>query len=105
DDPPLLPQSIRSLAQRYAQACGSGRVGLVIRSGQPREARAAAQLIATALGATPAYVTGEVPAGLGPWLWLTRRLPVICTEPAPGEQRALPTLPGYPGPILVATGP
>jgi hypothetical protein len=30
---------------------------------------------------------------------------VICADPAPGEQRALPSLPGYPGPILVATGP
>ena len=105
DDPPPLPESTRGLARRYASACGAGRVGLVIRSGQPREARAAAQLIAGALGAVPAFVSGEVPAGLGPWLWLTRRIPVVCSETAPGEQRALPNLPGYPGPILVATGP
>ncbi|HEX9107976.1 MAG TPA: AAA family ATPase, partial [Longimicrobiales bacterium] len=105
EDAPQLPESTRTLARRYAHACTAGRVGLVIRSGHPREARAAAQLIARALDASPAFVPGEPPAGLGPWLWLTRRVPVICAELAPGEQRALPTLQGYPGPILVATGP
>ena len=105
DDAPPLPDSARTLARRYAHACGAGRVGLVIRSGHPREARAAAQQIARAVGAGPAFVPGEAPPGLGCWLWLTRRVPVLCAELAPGEQRALPTLPGYPGPILVATGP
>lgn len=105
EDPPLLPPSLQALADRYAEACSAGRVGLVIRSGHPREARAAAQLVARALAAEPAFVTGEPPAGLGPWLWLTRHVPVVCAEPAPGEQRALPSLHGYRGPILVATGP
>lgn len=105
EEPPPLPQSTRTLARRYAHACGGGQVGLVIRSGQPLEARAAAQLIAGALGAVPAFLEGDIPPGLGAWLWLTRRVPVICSEPAPGEQRALPALPGYSGPILVATGP
>jgi len=104
-DPPPLSESANELSHRYANACASGRTGLVIRSGQPREARAAAQLIARNLGAAPAFLTGDPPAGLGPWLWLTRRVPVICPDPAPGERLALPPLPGYPGPILVATGP
>ncbi len=105
EDPPPLPPSLRESASQYALACGRGREALVIRSGHPREARAAAQLVARGLGAEAAGFTGDPPAGLGSWLWLTRRVPVLYAECAPGEQRALPALRGYRGPILVATGP
>jgi len=105
DDPPPLPPSMQERAARYAAACAGGAVGLAIRSGHPREARAGAQLVARALGAEPAFVPLDAPEGLGPWLWLTGRLPVLCGELGPGEQRALPPLVGYGGPVLVATGP
>jgi hypothetical protein len=109
EDPPPLPPSLVARAARYAAACGAacaeGSVGLVIRSGHPREARAGAQLVARALDAEPAFVPLDPPDGLGPWLRLTGRVPVICGELAPGEQRALPPLHGYAGPVLVASGP
>ncbi len=105
DDPPPLPASVEARAARFAAACAQGSVGLVVRSGHPREARAGAQLVARALGAEPAFVGLDPPDGLGPWLWLTRRVPVVCGELAPGEHRALPAFEGYPGPVLVASGP
>ena len=102
--PPPLPPSIVEAAGRHALACRSERVALVVRSGDPREARAAAQLIAEFLEGEPAFFEGEPPAGFGPWLWLTRGVPVLSVEAAPGERRTLPTLSGYPGPLLVAAG-
>ena len=104
-DLPPLPPSLREQAVRYAGALASGVQALAIRCGHPREARAVAHAVADSMGAEAAFITGDAPAGLGPWLWLTRRLPVCCVELAPGEQRALPELPGYRGPLLVASGP
>ena len=57
------------------------------------------------LGREAAFIGSDAPAGLGIWLELCERVPVCCLEPAPGEQRALPELPGYRGPLLVAAGP
>ena len=85
---------------------GNRRVmpALAIRSGHPREARSAAALLARELGRLPAFIEGEPPPGLAPWLWLRGALPVLCCELAPGETRRLPALPGYSGPLLVASG-
>ena len=77
---------------------------LVIRSGHPHEARTAALLLARQHGCLPAFIEGEPPAGLAPWLWLRGVMPVLCSELAPGEVRRLPTLPGYKGPLLIASG-
>lgn len=104
-DAPPLPPSVQAEARRYAHAFSAGGSTLAIRSGHPREARAAAQAIAQALDGEPAFFDGEPAPGLGPWLWLTGHLPVYCQELAPGERRRLPRLPGFPGPLLVATGP
>jgi hypothetical protein len=104
-DAPPLPPSLQEMAARYATALAGKSQALVVRCGHPREARAAAQLLASALDAEAVFITGDAPAGLGPWLTLTSRLPVFCMELAPGEQRVLPELPGYDGPLLVASGP
>jgi len=100
-----LPASIHAQAARHALAFSAGHRALAIRSGHPREARAAARAVAKALHADAAYVPGEPAAGLGPWLWLTGCIPVFCTELGPGELRSLPKLPGYGGAVLVASGP
>lgn len=101
---PALAESMRVEAARQARAL-SGMRALVVRSGQPREARAACALMAAELGGVAAFVEGDVPAGLAPWAWLTKAVPVICAELAPGEACALPKLRGYDGPVLVAAGP
>jgi len=104
-DPPLLPPSVGEQAARLAATLGGDGGALVIRSGYPREARAAAALFARTLGAQPAYFSEEPPpAGIGAWLWLTGHIPVFAVEMAPGETRNLKPLPGYPGPVLVLSG-
>lgn len=103
-DPPALPPSLQTQAARYAQTCRRLHQPLVIRSGHPLEARVAAQMLANALGAQPAFLRESPPPGIGAWLWLTGRVPVLCMELAPGELRTLPSLPGYSGPVLVASG-
>ncbi|MGY6214186.1 ATP-binding protein [Methylolobus aquaticus] len=101
---PPLAESMRVEAARQAHALTHSRA-LVVRSGQPREARAACALMAHDLGGTAVFVDGELPTGMGPWAWLTGAVPVICSELAPGESLVLPKLYGYEGPLLVAAGP
>src|SRR5690606_4528980 len=103
-DPPPLPESQEAEAERHARVLSNRDQALIIRSRHPREARAAARLLAARLGAEPAFWSGDPPPGFGPWAWLTARVPVLCDEAAPGEQRELPRITGYTGPILVATG-
>lgn len=104
---PVLAPSALEAARRHAEglarAEGGARV-LVIRAALDREARAAATRVAEALGARPAFIAGDPPPGLGPWLWLRRRLPVLCIRSAPGDQHRLPEIAGHRGPLLVATG-
>jgi hypothetical protein len=106
DHPVPLPASLQEAARAHARAAGPGGVrALVVRSGHPREAQAAAAAIAAHLQARVVFIDGEVPAGLGPWLWLAAAIPVLCLELAPGERRRIPPIPGWRGPVLLATGP
>lgn len=112
-DETLVVASIRDAARQQARglvvdpASGvhAGPCVLVVRSGHPREARNAAALVAQALERVPVLLEDAAPTGLGPWLWLTGSVPVVCAELAPGETRRLPALPGHSGPVLVASGP
>ena len=112
-DEALVVASIRAAAQQQARGLvvdpadgvQAGPGVLVVRSGHPREARNAAALVALAMGRTPVVLEDAPPAGLGPWLWLTGSVPVVCVELSPGETRRLPALPGHSGPVLVASGP
>ena len=104
---PALAPSALETARHHADGLmrdGGGAHVLVIRAALDSEARAAATRVAEALGARPAFIDGEPPPGLGPWLWLRRRLPVLCRRLAPGERLRLPDLPGHRGPLLVASG-
>lgn len=99
----VLAPSMRVEAARQARALIESP-SLVVRSGHPREVRTACALIAAELGCTAAYIEGDLPPGLGPWLGLVGAMPVICEELAPGESRALVPIDGYEGPVLVAAG-
>lgn len=101
-DPLAIPDSL--LAEAAIRA-GRPRPALAVRSGHPVEARAACAAIAAALGRRPAFVEGEPPAGLGPWLALHDAVPVLHLELGPGERRAAPSLPGHQGLLLLAGGP
>ena len=117
-DPPPLPPSVRDGAARCARALSrqtasaldrpathDGAPWLVIRSGHPRETKAAAAAVCASLGAHPVFLDGDPPAGLGAWLWLAAAVPVICAELAPGERKRIRDIPGWTGPLLVAAGP
>lgn len=102
---PMLPDSTLAAARNQASGLREdGVLVLVLRSAVPGEVRAAALAVAAASGRRPAFYEGEPPRGLGPWLWLQDRLPVWQVTLAPGERRRLVGIPGYAGPMLVATG-
>jgi hypothetical protein len=106
-DPPTgWPASLQQAARGQAQALQAlGPVGvLVLRSGDPREARQAAAAVAAALGQRAIGLNLPAPAGLGPWLRLVKSLPVVRAELAPGETLRLAPLAGWQGPRLVAAG-
>ncbi|TAH43668.1 MAG: ATP-binding protein [Betaproteobacteria bacterium] len=102
---PVLSASVIDQAHHHAHGLKrDGARVLVVRSGLAAEARAAAAQVAQALGCRAAYVDGEIPRGLGTWLWLRERVPVLCQRLGPGERFRLPVIPGYDGPVLVAAG-
>ena len=101
-----LPRSTLEDAARHARTLsGQPSEALVVRSGSPNEARAAAAAVCAHLHRTAAIVHGNPPLGLGPWLALRSLLPVFCVELAPGEHHRLPDIPGYEGPVLAVCGP
>jgi hypothetical protein len=101
--PPLAP-SIAAEAERQARALA--RPGAVaIHAGSFSEGRAAACAVAAALGRRAAFVETEHVAGIGPWLLLRELVPVFVLAVAPGEQRELPALPAYAGPVLALCPP
>ena len=106
-DPPTgWPASLQQAARVQAQALQAlGPDGvLVLRSGDPREARQAAAAVAAELGQRAIGLNLPAPAGLGPWLGLVKALPVVRAELAPGETLRLAPLAGWQGPRLVAAG-
>ena len=100
-----LPPALLDEAARWAAALAArDGAGLVLRTADVQEARAAAQAVAAALGQRAAWLEGESGAGLAAWLLAANALPVFACRLKPGEQRTLPTLVPYQGPYLVAAG-
>lgn len=97
--------SLHEAARQQALALRADAGNLIVRSGHPREARSAAAWIVRSLGAKPAFFEQDPAPGAGLWLALCGLVPVLCIELGPGESRRLPALPGYHGPMLVASGP
>lgn len=102
--PPLPPSAVAEARRHAAGLIRDGVRTLLIRSGQPLEARAAAAQVVGAMGARAAFFEGEAAPGFAAWLWLGGRLPVWCVSLAPGERRRAPRIPGHDGPLLVACG-
>lgn len=103
-----LAASALADAARYARAlCDPGLRTLVIRSGSGAggEGRAAAAVVASAMGAKAVFVETDHFAGLGPWLRVSGAIPVFAWDLGPCERRTLPTLTGYDGAVLVLAGP
>lgn len=100
---PLAPGTLAEAGQR-ARLLGASSC-LIVRSGHPREARAVCAAMAQALGKRPAFIHGDPPSGLVPWLLLHDAIPVLLAELAPGERRVLPDIVMGRFPLLVAGGP
>lgn len=77
---------------------------LVLRCAWPAEAWSAAALVGRSLGLEPVLLTAPLPPGVGTWLSLTRRLPVLSWELAPGELRVVGPISGHDGPVVLLTG-
>ncbi|EHR71162.1 AAA+ family ATPase [Burkholderiales bacterium JOSHI_001] len=101
---PALVPTLRAEAARQAHLLLPG-AALLVRSGHPREARAACAQMAAALGRRAAFIEGEPAPGLLPWLLLQQALPVLLAETSPGETFQLPDFVGTRLPMLVAGGP
>ncbi len=99
------PRSREREMVRHAASLRKNRLeALVIRAASIAEARSAASRIADSLKRAPAFIEASQPLGLGPWLRLTRRVPVYQFDLAPGESRNVESPKGYRGPqIIVAT--
>lgn len=101
-----LPESVREQCRRHAAALGREHApALVLRSAAAEEPRAAAALIARALGRRPFLIEQVNPAGLAAWLQLRELVPVFVADVAPGETKVVSPLSHYSGPVLVAAGP
>ena len=96
-------QSI-SLASKV-RAAQTASAAIVIRCGDTSEARAAAAQIATHLDSTAMLIQTDHLTGMAPWLVLTGSIPIFSQWLAPGERKPIPVIPGFPGPIVLLTGP
>jgi hypothetical protein len=106
DTSDLAPLAPGTLTAAHHRARMLGNEGcLIVRSGHPREARAVCAAMAQALGQRPAFIHGDPPSGLVPWLLLHNAMPVLLAELAPGERRLLPDFAMGRFPLLVAGGP
>ncbi|WP_284124226.1 ATP-binding protein [Parerythrobacter aestuarii] len=105
---PAWPQSLADALEPVARGIEEqpGTL-LVLRSLSRGDRREVAARLANSTGKTAALfdLDSTDTAGLGPFLVAANLLPVFETDVPPGEFRALPTLAGYAGPVLVCMGP
>lgn len=87
------------------QSATAATPALIIRSGDTYEARAAADRICTRMAMRAVLVRTDQLSGMAPWLRLNGLVPVFAQWLTPGERRAIPSVPGYHGALIVLTGP
>lgn len=78
---------------------------VVIRSGEPIEARAAAVQLCELINSPPVIIETDQLDGVAPWLYVHRAIPIFPMQLAPGDCRPAPQVPGFPGPTVVVAGP
>ncbi len=101
---PLPAAVIREAKARAQVMLRRESLGLVLRSANSADALAVSAQLAEALGLGLAGISGDVPAGIAPWLIASGRLPVFTPVLAPGERWTRPPLPHYDGPWIVTSG-
>jgi ATPase family protein associated with various cellular activities (AAA) len=100
-----LPHSTQETARMHALSLSRwNQKLLVIRTGNPAEGRAVADLVANFLDKQPLFIYSDKQLGLTPWLLLNDLVPVFCMEIAPGERRTIAPPPLYKGPLLALAG-
>jgi len=77
---------------------------LVVRSGEPIEARAAAEQLCRRMQSPAVIVDTDSFDGLAPWLFAHRAVPIFELQLAPGDRRPAPNVPAFPGPTIVVAG-
>lgn len=103
---PLGAQAQDALARMARQIAGSDSPEVVvIRSGEPIEARAAALQLCEQIDSPPVVIETDQLDGVAPWLYVHRGIPVFAMQLAPGDCRPAPQVPGFPGPTVVVAGP
>ncbi len=93
---------IASLARQLKEAEQPEVV--VIRSGEPLEARAAVDQLCEAMDRPAWVIEGEPGEGLAAWLFVQGAVPVFQLQLTPGERRLAPHISGFPGPTVVIAG-
>lgn len=106
-DPPTwcLPESWRErLLQLVREMQMSRQAQVIIRCGDPLEARGLSAILATQIGydAVEVPLNAHWPGGLESWLFLRRALPIVRCDAGPGERVTVPTF-GH-TPVIVAAG-
>jgi hypothetical protein len=101
-----VPPSFAEASRRHALALNhsSPRL-LVLRTGSPLEGRAVASAVARAMGRRAVFISVDRTAGLAPWMFLRKLLPVFMVDLGPGERKLLPAIPYHDGPVLALCGP
>jgi hypothetical protein len=106
--PVTLGRSAEARAEQFArrlQIAGPIAPALVIRSGDPHEARAAADQLCSRMAQRALLVQTDQLAGMAPWLRLNGCVPVFAHWLTPGERKQIPSIPCFLGPILLLSGP
>lgn len=97
------PPSLQAAAEAWARRLGEGRRLLVLRRGDPADARALTAEVATLLGRT-AVDAKDLGAGAGAAAVFGRWLPVEAPETEAGRRARLDVLTGYAGPRVAICG-
>ncbi len=94
-----------ALAKRICEVAPPPNPALIIRCGDPQEARAAAAQVCSHCSARPVLIHTDQVSGLAPWLYVNCLLPVLAQWLTPGERKPVPVIPGFAGPLILLTGP
>ncbi len=101
-----LGETARLQATEFAARLRADEHGatLIVRSGEPAEARAAVERICAEENWRPVAIQTEQTQRMAAWLFLNGAVPVYSMSLGPGERKPLPAIPLYRGPSIVMSG-